>query len=175
MEDVIKKKTLRNIVKDIHCKKCLFLLQKIIYEVIFMENLKGIFCGVVGVAGGIVINLLGGWDNALAALFICIILDYLTGLAVAGVFKKSPKTKNGALESRAGLKGLIRKIVMIFFVGLANTLDNLIGTDYIRYTVIIGFICNEVISLIENAGLMGVPVPDVIKNAVDVLKGKEDR
>ncbi len=140
-----------------------------------MENLKGIFCGAVGVAGGIVINLLGGWDNALAALFICIILDYLTGLAVAGVFKKSPKTKNGALESRAGLKGLIRKIVMIVLVGIAHTLDILIGTTYIRYTVIIGFICNEVISLIENAGLMGVPVPDVIKNTVDVLKGEEEK
>ena len=140
-----------------------------------MENLKGIFCGAVGVAGGIVINLLGGWDNALAALFICIILDYLTGLAVAGVFKKSPKTKNGALESRAGLKGLIRKIVMIVLVGIAHTLDILIGADYIRYTVIIGFICNEVISLIENAGLMGVPVPDVIKSAVDVLKGEEEK
>ena len=140
-----------------------------------MENLKGIFCGAVGVAGGIIINLLGGWDNALAALFICIIMDYLTGLAVAGVFKKSPKTKNGALESRAGLKGLTRKIVMLFFVGVAHTLDILIGTDYIRYTVIIGFICNEVISLIENAGLMGVPIPKVLTKAIDVLKNEEDK
>ena len=140
-----------------------------------MENLKGIFCGAVGVAGGVIINLLGGWDNALAALFICIIIDYLTGLAVAGVFKKSPKTKNGALESRAGLKGLTRKIVMLFFVGVAHTLDILIGTDYIRYTVIIGFICNEVISLIENAGLMGVPIPKVLTKAIDVLKNEEDK
>ena len=140
-----------------------------------MENLKGIFCGAVGVAGGIIINLLGGWDNALAALFICIIMDYLTGLAVAGVFKKSPKTKNGALESRVGLKGLTRKIVMLFFVGVAHTLDILIGTDYIRYTVIIGFICNEVISLIENAGLMGVPIPKVLTKAIDVLKNEEDK
>ena len=140
-----------------------------------MENLKGIFCGAVGVAGGVIINLLGGWDNALAALFICIIMDYLTGLAVAGVFKKSPKTKNGALESRAGLKGLTRKIVMLFFVGVAHTLDILTGTDYIRYTVIIGFICNEVISLIENAGLMGVPIPKVLTKAIDVLKNEEDK
>ena len=140
-----------------------------------MENLKGIFCGAIGVAGGVIINLLGGWDNALAALFICIIMDYLTGLAVAGVFKKSPKTKNGALESRAGLKGLTRKIVMLFFVGAAHTLDILIGTDYIRYTVIIGFICNELISLIENAGLMGVPIPKVLTKAIDVLKNEEDK
>ena len=64
---------------------------------------------------------------------------------------------------------------MIVLVGIAHTLDILIGADYIRYTVIIGFICNEVISLIENAGLMGVPVPNVIKSAVDVLKGEEEK
>ena len=64
---------------------------------------------------------------------------------------------------------------MLFFVGVAHTLDILIGTDYIRYTVIIGFICNEVISLIENAGLMGVPIPKVLTKAIDVLKNEEDK
>jgi len=149
-------------------------MYKNICEVIFMESLKGIFCGAVGVVGGIVTNLLGGWDSALSALFICIILDYVTGLMVAGVFKKSPKTKNGALESRVGLKGLIRKIVMIVLVVAAHRLDILTGANYIRYTVIIGFICNEVISLIENAGLMGIPIPSVLTKAIDVLKNEED-
>ena len=66
-----------------------------------MESLKGIFCGAVGVVGGIVAKLLGGWDSGLATLFICIVLDYVTGLIVAGVFNNSTKTKNGALESGA--------------------------------------------------------------------------
>lgn len=139
-----------------------------------MENLKGIFCGAVGVVGGIVAKVLGGWDNGLATLFICIVLDYLTGLIVAGVFKNSPKTSNGALESHTGLKGLFRKITMIIFVAVAYRLDILLNTEYIRYTVIIGFICNEVISLIENAGLMGVPIPAVLTKAIDVLKNKEN-
>ncbi len=139
-----------------------------------MENLKGIFCGAVGVVGGIVAKALGGWDNGLATLFICIVLDYLTGLIVAGVFKNSPKTSNGALESHTGLKGLFRKITMIIFVAVAYRLDILLNTEYIRYTVIIGFICNEVISLIENAGLMGVPIPAVLTKAIDVLKNKEN-
>ena len=139
-----------------------------------MENLKGIFCGAVGVVGGIVAKVLGGWDNGLATLFICIVLDYLTGLIVAGVFKNSPKTSNGALESHTGLKGLFRKITMIIFVAVAYRLDILLNTEYIRYTVIIGFICNEVISLIENAGLMGVPIPVVLTKAIDVLKNKEN-
>ena len=135
-------------------------------------GLKGIFCMAVGAAGGIVTNLLGGWDSSLEALFICIVLDYITGLTVAGVFKNSNKTESGALESRAGLKGLCRKVMIVLFVALAYRLDILLGTDYIRYTVIIGFICNELISLIENAGLMGIPIPAVIVRAIDVLKNK---
>jgi len=139
-----------------------------------MENLRGIFCGIVGAVGGAAANLLGGWDNALTALIVCIVLDYITGVIVAGVFKNSGKTKNGALESGAGLKGLCRKVMIIMFVAVAYRLDIILETDYIRYTVIIGFICNEVISLIENAGLMGVPIPGIIKKAVDILKPKEE-
>ena len=139
-----------------------------------MENLKGFFCGFVGVVGGFIVNLLGGWDSGLAALLVCVVFDYATGLIVAGIFNKSTKTESGALESRAGLKGLVRKIMMLALVAIAHLIDVLLNTDYVRYTVIIGFICNEVISLIENAGLMGVPIPDVIKKAIDVLKNKED-
>ena len=137
-------------------------------------ELKGIVCSAVGVVGGAVTSLLGGWDPALVTLVCCIALDYVTGLIVAGVFNNSNKTETGALESRAGLKGLCRKIMIILFVGLAYRLDLLLGVDYIRYTVIIGFVCNEVLSLIENAGLMGVPIPNVIKKAIDVLKNKGD-
>ena len=139
-----------------------------------MESLKGIFCSAVGVVGGIVVNLLGGWDSGLATLFICIVLDYVTGLIVAGVFNNSAKTRNGALESGAGLKGLVRKIMMIALIAVAYRIDILMDTSYVRYTVIIGFICNEVISLIENAGLMGVPIPNVLTKAIDVLKNKGD-
>ena len=138
-----------------------------------MEDLKIYVCSAIGFVGGTIVSLLGGWDSALATLICCIVLDYLTGLIVAGVFNNSNKTETGALESRAGLKGLFRKIMIILLVGLAYRLDLLLGTDYIRYTVIIGFISNEVLSLIENAGLMGVPIPNVIKRAVDVLKNKE--
>ena len=140
----------------------------------FMENLKGFFCGMVGIVGGAAANLLGGWDSGLATLVVCIVLDYVTGLVVAGVFNNSTKTENGALESRAGLKGLFRKIMMLVFVAVAYRIDFLLNVDYVRYTVIIGFICNEVISLIENAGLMGLPIPEVIKKAVDILKNKEN-
>lgn len=86
------------------------------------------------------------------------------------VFGKSPKSPNGALESRAGWKGLCRKAMTLFYVLVAAQLDSLIGIDYVRDAVCIGFIANEALSIVENAGLMGIPLPEEIKKAVDVLK-----
>ena len=100
--------------------------------------------------------------------------DYITGLAVAGIFKKSKKSENGALESRAGFKGLCRKGVALLIVLVAVRLDIIIHTSYIKDAVIIAFIANECISIIENAGLMGVPVPGVIAKAIDVLRKDSD-
>ena len=82
------------------------------------------------------------------------------------------KDSTGALESRAGFKGLCRKCMTLLFVLVAYRLDIMIGTDYIRNAVIIAFCANEAISIIENAGLMGVPIPEVITKAVDVLQEK---
>lgn len=98
--------------------------------------------------------------------------DYITGLIVAGVFKKSPKTETGALESKAGWKGLFRKGGTLLVVLIACRLDMELGINYIRDAVIIAFIINEVVSLAENVGLMGVPIPKPILNAIDILKKK---
>ena len=139
-----------------------------------MNGIKEMLCTVVGIIGSFIAGLLGGWDTALITLITFMAIDYITGLVVAGIFKKSPKSTNGALESRAGFKGLCRKCMIILFVLIAYRLDIMIGTDYIRNAVIIAFITNEVISIIENAGLMGVPVPDVIKKGIDILQKKGD-
>lgn len=116
----------------------------------------------------------GGWDAGLATLLIFMCLDYVSGLIVAGVFKNSPKTDTGSLESKAGWKGLCRKCMTLVFVLIAYRLDLVIGTNYIRDAVIIGFIANETISLVENAGLMGVPLPAVITKAIDILQKKTE-
>lgn len=100
-------------------------------------------------------------------------VDYVSGLVVAGVFKNSHKTASGALESRAGYKGLCRKAMVLVFVLIAYRLDLTIGSNYIRDTVIIGYIANELISITENAGLMGLPLHPAIKKAIDVLQNKE--
>ena len=115
-----------------------------------------------------------GWDSALITLVIFMSIDYIAGLLVAGVFKQSPKSMNGALESRAGWKGLCRKGMTLLVVLVANRLDLAIGVDYIRNAVIIGFIANELISIVENAGLMGIPLPSAIKKAIEILTQKAE-
>lgn len=134
---------------------------------------KSVFCGIMGLIGATIANFLGGWDNSMITLVIFMSVDYISGLAVAGIFNKSPKSENGGLESKAGFKGLCRKCMTLIFVMIAHRLDLMLGTDYLRNAVIIGFCANELISILENAGTMGLPLPEPIINAVDVLKSKK--
>lgn len=136
--------------------------------------MKNLICTSIGMVGAAVSTIFGGWSEALTTLLICMAIDYITGLVVAGVFHNSPKSETGALESNAGLKGLFRKAAMLLFVLVGHRLDLAVGTTYIRDAVCIAFIANEVLSLVENAGLMGVPIPDVITNAIDVLNQKKE-
>lgn len=132
--------------------------------------MKTTICATVGMVGSFIASLFGGWDAALVTLLIFMGVDYVTGLIVAGVFHTSPKTENGALESRAGWKGLCRKGVTLLVVLVACRLDMVMGSNFIRDAAIIAFIANETISIIENAGLMGVPIPAVVTKAIEVLK-----
>ena len=136
--------------------------------------MKSIICTAIGAIGGFVASLFGGWSAALTTLLIFMLIDYVSGLVVAGVFHNSPKTETGALESRAGFKGLIRKFMILLFVLIGYRLDLAVGATYIKDAVCIAFMANELISIVENAGLMGLPVPSVISNAIDILKRKGD-
>ena len=129
----------------------------------------------VGAIGGFVAMAFGGWSEALITLIVFMAVDYVTGLAVAGIFKKSKKSENGALESRAGFKGLCRKGVALLIVLVAVRLDIIMHTTYIKDAVIIAFVANESISIIENAGLMGIPVPGIIAGAIDVLRNDSEK
>ena len=135
--------------------------------------MKNAICTTIGIIGSLIASLFGGWTASLTTLLIFMGIDYATGLIVAGVFHMSPKTESGALESRAGFKGLIRKFMILLFVLIGYRLDVAVGTTYIRDAVCIAFIVNELLSIVENAGLMGIPIPPVISEAIDILKQKK--
>lgn len=135
---------------------------------------KQMICTAVGAVGSFIASIFGGWDTALATLLIFMAVDYITGLLVAGVFHASPKSENGALESKAGFKGLIRKGLVLVVILVACRMDMLLGVNYIRDAACIAFILNELISMVENFGLMGVPFPEPIKEAIELLQKKGD-
>ncbi len=129
---------------------------------------------VIGAIGSSIVNLLGGWTSDLETLMIMMGIDFLMGLLIAAVWKKSEKSKTGALSSWSAWKGLCRKGVSLLFVLIAYRLDLALGVNYIRTAVIIGFIINELISITENAGIMGIPIPGVIAKAIDMLKQRSE-
>ena len=133
--------------------------------------MKNIVCGVVGTVGSAIAWLFGGWTMALTTLLIFMGIDYITGVIVAGVFHRSGKSKSGSLSSIAGIKGMAKKGMILLFVLVAYRLDVQLATTYIKDAVCIAFMTNELLSIIENAGLMGVPIPGVIVKAIEVLKG----
>ena len=137
-----------------------------------MDSIRYWAITAAGLVGSGISALFGGWTSAMTTLIIFMCIDYVTGIVVAGVFKRSSKSKTGALESKAGFKGLCRKGMVLLVLLVACQLDRLMGTAYIKDAVCIAFCVNETLSIIENAGIMGVPVPKQLTKAIDILKGK---
>ena len=133
---------------------------------------KNYFVMVAGAVVGAIISAAGGWDSALQALVVFMVLDYLTGVIVAGVFHKSKKTESGKLSSAAGIKGVAKKILMLFLVVAGQYVDIVLGVNYFRNAVIIALITNELISLIENASLAGIDIP-ILSKAVEMLQDSD--
>lgn len=134
--------------------------------------MKHMICTLAGILGAFFSAAFGGWNTALIALLVCMGVDYLSGSIVALVFHKSPKTETGSYHSAYGLKGLIKKGMMLLFVAVAVQMDVLTGSDYIRDTVCIGFCINEILSITENLGLAGVPLPQAVTTALEQLQKK---
>lgn len=136
--------------------------------------MKETICGFLGILGAWIAAMFGGWSTALTTLAILMLADYVTGLVIAGVLHKSPKTDQGGLNSNVGFIGLAKKCMIFLFVLIAHRVDIEMGTSYWKDAVCIAYILNELLSLIENAGIMGVPIPAALKNAIEVLKGKAE-
>ena len=136
--------------------------------------IKNLVLGALASAFAVVSDHLGGWDVALQVLIGFMVADYLTGLVVAGVFRRSDKSGDGALDSRAGFKGLVRKGCILVLVYLGALLDKAVGATYVRTAICFFFVANEGLSILENIGLMGVSYPKFLRDMLQALKDKND-
>lgn len=143
--------------------------------IVHLTDTKAAILGSAAIAGGAISQAFGGWDSAMMTLLIFMAIDYVSGLIVAGVFHSSDKSETGTLNSAACWQGLLKKGMTLVIVLVAARLDIVLGTAFVRDAVVIAYIVNETISIIENAGLMGLPVPDVIMSAIEQLQGKEQK
>ena len=136
---------------------------------------KPFYLTAFGFVTSFVTSLFGGWSTGLRCLLICMVVDLLTGTIVAAVFKKSKKTNTGTLSSAVGAKGIAKKIMILCLVLICHQLDQMLGTTVIRDAATIAFAANEILSILENAGLMGIKIPAVITKAIDVLNDKAEK
>lgn len=142
-----------------------------------MSNLKVMYLWLISILGAVgawIVQLFGGWSNDISTLLIFMGIDIVMGLAIATFWKKSNKSKSGTINSISMWKGLCRKGGSLLIVLVACRLDISLNTDYIRQAVIIALVINESISIIENAGIMGIPIPKVVIKAIEVLKQRGD-
>lgn len=132
--------------------------------------MKEMICLASGIVGAAIASLFGGWTASLTTLVIFMAIDYASGLICAGVFHKSQKSPNGALESKACFKGLVRKCMVLLLVLVGYRLDLMLGVSYVKDAVCIAFIVSEGISILENASLMGLNNVPVLQKALDILQ-----
>ena len=131
------------------------------------KKIKYILCFV----SSIVVDALGGWDIWLTALITTICLDILTGI-IKSLLMKSNKTLSGGLNSKSMFEGAIKRIFGLLLVALAAVLDTIISPDdtYIRVMVVSYYIANESLSILENIGACGIPLPQFLYSILDSLK-----
>lgn len=114
-----------------------------------------------------VLYLLGGWDIALQTLLIVIVIDYVSGICKAIYNKK--------LNSKVGIKGIVKKFAYLLTVALAVELDQITGgTGAIRTLVIYFFVANDGISILENLGGMGIPLPNKLTEVLEQLRDENN-
>lgn len=131
------------------------------------DKIFGIIRGFGSLFGGALAFMYGRMDELLYTLIAFIVLDYATGLIKAGIEKR--------LNSSVGFKGIAKKLLILLLVGAGNLVDRVTGSGgVIRSIIVLFFICNEALSIIENASAMGVPFPKQIKTLLEQLKKEND-
>lgn len=127
--------------------------------------MKEFICAALAGIGTFLTFIFGDWDVALQCLVIAIALDYISGIIKAFVNKE--------LSSKIGVKGILKKVGVLVVVALAVLIDKITGeSGAVRTLVIYYFVANEGLSIVENLGEAGLPIPDVIKKALKSLKNE---
>lgn len=129
---------------------------------------------IVSICGSVIAGLFGGWTIGLSVLCLFMLIDFITGI-IAATMGDSPKSPNGGISSKVIWIGIIKKLTTLVMCVVAAQLDKLTGFNYIRDTVVIAYIITETISIIENAGLIGIPIPSVLEKVIDILKANNDK
>jgi toxin secretion/phage lysis holin len=130
-----------------------------------MERFEVVYKAGAAALGAVVGFLFGGWSKALILLVSLVLIDYSTGSLASAV--------EGKLSSRVGFRGIPKKIMIFVMVAVGHLVDTAIGTNHMFRDATIFFYCaNELVSIIENAGRIGLPVPEQLRSAIEVLKGK---
>ena len=134
-----------------------------------------IFKILAGIAGAVA-GLFGEWSTMLTILVVMMTADYLSGWIVAWC-GKSPKTEGGGLSSKVGFIGLAKKGFIMLLVLVATMLDRAIGngTSIFQSSLVLYYIANEGLSILENAALLGVQFPDKLKKAMETMREKEEK
>lgn len=138
------------------------------------NTIKNAVLTAISCTGSVLANHLGGCDAALKILIGFMAADYATGILVALVWHSSRKSVGGGLSSNESFKGLVRKMAILFLVWIGAMLDEVVGERYVRTSVMLFFIANEGLSIIENTAIMGVPYPKTLKKTLEVLRQTGD-
>ena len=128
-----------------------------------VNTIKALLTGIITWIGWLV----GGYDTMMITLLLFMVIDYISGV-MCGISNKD-------LSSEIGFKGIFKKIMIILLVGITNLLGVAIGVDGLRYIVISFYLANEGISIIENASILGLPVPQKVKDVLEQLKNSSEQ
>ena len=121
---------------------------------------------IAAIVGGVIGFLFGAWDLPLQILLTAIVLDYVSGMLKAFYL--------GEVSSRAGYKGLIKKVGILFTIVVANLTDLILGVHIFRSAICMFFCMNELISVLENISALGIPIPDILKDKLIQTKGNSE-
>jgi len=140
-----------------------------ISEKSFMKNFVIV---VVSSIGAILSHFFGVWDRLIEAMIVFMVIDMLTGSIVAGIFNKSKKSPDGKLLGKSMAQGMAKKGMALFFVIIGCQFDLLLQRDYVRSAVIFCILTSELLSILENAALMGVKPPKIFQHILSVVSEK---